>query len=107
MRTIRNTMVAAGAAVAMLALGCGAAQAGVAAAVKGWLTGEVAALVVSAVLVILGGAMGLLFAKVTATFREAGEFLVQLGNSVEDRRLTREELAALLREGRDVLRVWK
>jgi hypothetical protein len=48
-----------------------------------------------------------MFVRVARTFREAGEFLTTLGCALEDRRISREELAAIIREGRDIFVVWK
>ncbi len=74
---------------------------------RAWLTAEVAALALSAGLAVLGGALGILFGRISRTFREAGEFLTVLGEAIEDRRLTREELSAVISEGRDIFAVWK
>jgi len=90
-----------------LALGAGCAEAGAFSAVKGWITGEVAALLASAALAVLGGVAGALFTKIFRTFRESGEFLAALGGALEDKRLTREELATLVKEGRDIFDVWR
>ncbi len=84
----------------------GYAHAGVWEKARGWLTGEVLALVVSTLLAILGGAMGLVFRKISRTFKEAGEFMTTLGTAIEDQRITRDELANIIKEGRDVFRVW-
>jgi len=75
--------------------------------VKGWMTLEVAALALSAVLTVMGGALGIVFRRISLTFKEAGEFMTELGTALEDSRLTREELSAIIREGRDIFAVWK
>lgn len=75
--------------------------------VAGWLSGEVVSLIVSAVVAILAGAVGFLFIKVQKTFVEGGEFLMVLGLALDDRRVSREELAAILKEGKDVFSLWK
>lgn len=72
-----------------------------------WITGEVAALIVSGIMVLLGGIFGILFKKVTRTFKETGEFLTTLGTALEDQRLSREELAAVIREGGDIFKLWR
>jgi len=72
-----------------------------------WLTGEVTAIIFSAVIAILAGAFGLAFAKVSRTFKELGEFLITIAAAVEDKRITREELSNILSEGKDVLKVWR
>ena len=82
------------------------AYAGVFGSVKGWFTGEIAAIVISAVIAIIGGTAGILYGKIARTFREAGEFLATLGEALEDRRITRDELAAIIRSGKDVFAVW-
>lgn len=83
------------------------AEAGVIGKVSAVLSGEVVALIVSAVVALLAGMLGIIFVRVSRTFREAGEFLTTLGSALEDRCITREELAAIIREGRDVFAVWK
>jgi len=82
------------------------AFAGVLGTVKGWLTGEVIALLATAVLGIVGGAIGLLFHKLARTCKEAGEFMTTLGAALEDKRLTRDEIGAIVKEGRDIFAVW-
>ena len=82
------------------------AFAGVIGTVKGWLTGEVIAVIATAVLGIICGTIGLLFSKISRTFKEAGEFLSTLGTAIEDRKMTREEIASIIKEGRDVFAVW-
>ena len=84
-----------------------AAEAGVLGKVAGALSGEVVALIVSAVVAMFAGALGIIFVRVARTFREAGEFLSTLGNALEDRRITREELAAIIRAGKEVFMAWK
>ena len=84
----------------------GYAHAGMWEKASGWLTGEVLALIVSTLLAVLGGASGLVFRKISRTFKEAGEFMTTLGTAIEDQRITRDELANIIKEGRDVFRVW-
>lgn len=99
------TMVAA-----IMAFGAAAAEAGIsgiAGKAASFLTGEVTALLVSAVVAVLAGALGMLFVRVARTFREAGEFLTALGCALDDRRITREELAGIVRAGKEVFAVWK
>ena len=84
----------------------GYAHAGVWETMSGWLTGEVLALVVSTLLAILGGALGLAFRKISRTFKEAGDFMTTLGTAIEDQRITRDELANIIKEGRDIFSVW-
>ena len=84
----------------------GYAHAGVWAKAKSWLTGEVLALVASTLLAVLGSSFGLVFIKISRTFREAGEFMTTLGMAIEDRRITRDELANIIKEGRDIFKVW-
>ena len=81
-------------------------HAGVFGRMRSFVTGEVSALFLSGVVVLLGGVFGTMFRKITLTFREAGEFLTVLGDALEDQRLTRDELTAIVRHGRDVFRVW-
>lgn len=82
------------------------AYAGALETAKNWLTGEVLALIASTVLALAGGALGLIFRKISRTFKEVGEFMTTLGTAIEDRRITRDELAQIIKEGRDVFKVW-
>lgn len=96
--------------VIMVLIGLGLtvdAYAGVWEKTRGWLSQEFFALIASALLALLGSALGLLFRKISLTFREAGEFMTILGTAIEDNRLTRDELAAIIREGKDIFTVWK
>lgn len=83
------------------------AHAGILQTGKAWLTGEVLAFLASALLALIGGAAGLMFRKIARTFREAGEFLSILGEAIEDSRLTREELAQVIKEGKEMFGVWR
>lgn len=84
-----------------------AAHAGGFATVKSWISLEVAAFVLSAVLTVIGGALGVVFRRISQTLKAVGEFMTELGTALEDSRLTREELAALIKEGSDIFAVWK
>jgi hypothetical protein len=77
------------------------------AGVKGWFTLEVAAFGLSMLLTLAAGAGGFLYTRIAHTLREAGEFLAVLGEAVEDQKLTREELADILSEGRDIFGIWR
>ncbi len=94
-------------AVMIMAVSAKAAEAGVLGKIVSAAGSEVVSLAISAVLVLLAGASGALFVRVVRTFREAGEFLSALGYALDDRRITREELAEIVRQGRDVFAVWK
>ncbi|MFC1573737.1 hypothetical protein ACFL30_00975 [Candidatus Latescibacterota bacterium] len=72
-----------------------------------WVTGEVAAFALSALLTVMGAALGILFSRISRTFKEAGEFMTTLGTALEDKRITREELADIIKEGRDVFSLWR
>lgn len=93
--------------VIMSLLFTGYVHAGVWGKVRNWLTGEVLALVASTVLVLLGGALGIVFRKTSRTFREVGEFMTTIGMAIEDRRITRDELASIIKEGQDIFKVWE
>jgi len=80
--------------------------AGIPGKIQTWITGEMFAVILSGILAVLAGGFGYLFIRVIRTFKEAGEFLVSLSTALEDRRITREELAALIRQGRDIFKVW-
>jgi len=83
------------------------AFAGTMAKIKNLFGGEVLALIFSAALTIAGGTSAFLFGKIVKTFRETGEFLSVLGEAIEDKRLSRDELARIVKEGRDLFMVWK
>jgi len=74
---------------------------------KSWFTGEVLALFVSGIITLLGGIFGIMFKRVIKTFKEAGEFMTELGTALDDNRVTREELANIVKEGRDIFAVWR
>lgn len=80
---------------------------GAAGGITSWITGEVIALGVSAILAILGGAIGMTHSKIIRTFREFGEFLETLGAALEDNKISRDELMKIVKEGKDVFAVWR
>jgi len=82
-------------------------HAGVLGKVRSLVTGEVMAFFLTGIVAIIGGLTGMMFRKVTRTFKEVGEFLSVLGTALEDQRLTRDELAAIIKEGREVFCVWR
>jgi hypothetical protein len=71
------------------------------------LSGEVISLALSVVLAIGAGILGMMFTKVARTLKEAGDFLTELGNALADQKITREELAGIVKEGREIFGVWK
>ena len=83
------------------------AHAGILGKAKALITAEAAALALSTLLAVFGGFLGLTFMKISRTLREAGEFMAVLGDALEDKRLTREELARIVKEGGDVFMVWR
>jgi hypothetical protein len=91
----------------LLLLAAQAQAAGIVGKITGMISGEVIALVFSAILAIGAGFLGVVFNRVARTFKEAGEFLTVLGDALEDRRITREELAGIVKEGKDIFTVWK
>ena len=93
--------------ILFVAIMTGSAHAGVLDKVKSWITGDVMAFFLSGIVVILGGMFGTALKKMNRTFKEVGEFLTVLGTALEDQKLTREELAAIVREGKDIFVVWK
>ena len=84
----------------------GYAHAGILGNVKSWLTGEVLALFASGIMTLLFGVFGIMLKKVIRTFKETGEFLTTLGTALDDQRLSREELAEIIKEGREIFEVW-
>jgi hypothetical protein len=81
--------------------------AGVFGTIKEWAGGGIFVIVLSAVLAILAAVAKTKFDKVTKTLQEAGEFLAVLGVAIEDKKLTRDELAAIVKQGKDVLDPWR
>ena len=82
-----------------------------AAAILGKITsalwGEVIPLLLSAALAIAAGIAGILFARVARTLRETGEFLATLGIALEDKKISRDELASIVKEAKDIFLAWK
>lgn len=72
-----------------------------------WLSSEVIALVLSAASIIIAGKAGLMYGKITKTLKELGEFLAVLGAAADDNKYSREEIAKIIKEGADILAVWK
>lgn len=105
-RTLRFSLVSG--SLAAITAGCAApAYAGVFSTVTTWFTAETAAMIASAAAVLVSGILGLVYTRAVRTFRETGEFLTALGMALEDNRLTRDELAQIIREGRDIFSVWR
>ena len=92
--------------IAVFLIGATPVFAGVFSQLKAYLTTETASMALTGLLTILGSLLGLLFTKLTRTFTETGEFLSKLGEALEDRRITRDELTEIIKEGRDIFSVW-
>ena len=71
------------------------------------ISGEVFSLILSAALAVGAGIAGVLFTRIAGTLRETGEFLAALGFALDDRKITREELASIVKEAKDIFQVWK
>jgi len=102
---MRNLLIVLLVTVLMVVLAT-QAFAGVFDTVKGWMTGEVIAFIASAVAVVIAGAVGVLYTRITRTCKEAGEFLAALGTALEDKKITRQELGSIVKEGKDIFAVW-
>ncbi len=83
------------------------AHAGIPGKAKALVTAETAALALSALLAVSGGFLGLTFRKIFRTLKEAGEFMAVLGDALEDKQLTREELARIIKKGGEVFMIWR
>ncbi len=83
------------------------AHAGILGKAKALITAEAAALALSTLLAVFGGFLGLTFMKISRTLKEVGEFIAVLGDALEDKRLTREELARIVKEGREIFMIWR
>ncbi|MDD5353038.1 MAG: hypothetical protein PHS93_07765 [Candidatus Omnitrophica bacterium] len=45
--------------------------------------------------------------KIVKTLKEVGEFLIVLGDALSDRKVTPEEIKAIIADVRDVVNIWK
>jgi len=85
----------------------GVAYAGVWDSVKGWVSGELLALLATAGLAIFAAVNKVFYNKLVKTFGEIGEFLDKLSEALEDNKVSKEELSVLVKEFRDIFAVWK
>lgn len=99
--------------LALLAL-AGTAHAGVFGSVKNWLTGEITGALLSVAALGILGIAGYLakksdtgYNRVTQTLAETGEFIKALGDAAADRSVTRDELANIIRQGADVVNIYR
>ncbi len=67
---------------------------------------DIIALAISAVVGLVALKFGFMFGKVMKTFKETGEFMAILGTALEDKKITREEITAIVKEGKDIFAVW-
>jgi hypothetical protein len=74
--------------------------------IKGWITGEVLAGIVTLILSIVLGKIGWAQQKMKRTLKELGEFFDTLSKALEDDKIDRHELANIIKEGKDILAVW-
>lgn len=74
---------------------------------KSWMSGELLALLATAGVALLASVAGVQFAKVQKTFAEFGEFMTTLSNALDDRKITNDELRAIVKEGKDIFAVWR
>ena len=83
------------------------ANAGVLDIIKGVFTNNVLAYVITIVLGfgVIGGSVW--FIKTVKALKEVGEFLTVLGIAAEDKKITKEELVSIIKEGKDIINVWK
>jgi len=81
-------------------------EAGIFGTVKNWLSTEVIAMIITVIVGIIAGALGALSGKLKKTFVEAGQFMTVLGAALEDNKISREELGHIVKEGKDVFRIW-
>jgi len=82
------------------------AEASVFSKIKGFLTWELISYIATAVLALVAGG-GIIYTKAAKTIEEVGEFLDTLGAAVEDKKITKDELVAIIKEGKEVLSIWK
>lgn len=107
MRLLKNLLTCFILTVVITFLLTTTAFAGIFDSVKSWVSGEVIAVILSAIVVFVAGMFGVLYKKVVATSKEAGEFLVALGTALEDKKITREEIGHVVKEGKDIFAVWR
>lgn len=67
---------------------------------------EIIAAVLTAIVIAIATFFGVYYVKISRTCKEAGEFLATLGAALEDKRITREEIGHIIKEGKDVFHVW-
>ena len=90
----------------------GAAFAGVFGTIKDWLTGQALDGIMSVAALGITGLLGYLHKlnaarmdKITTTLTETGNFLTTVGTAAGDQNVTREELAAIIKQGALVVTV--
>jgi len=83
------------------------AYAGVWGSIRGWVSGQALAWIITGILAIGGIGASVMFTKIVRTLKELGEFLTKFAEVLADKKTTREELSDLVKEGKDVLDVWK
>lgn len=101
--------------MALMIIGTAAvAHAGVLGDIWNGVKDQAMGVIMGGVALVLNGLLGWLhnknaarFNMVTKTMAETGEFLHTLGSSVEDANVTREELAKTIKEGADVVNVFR
>lgn len=82
-------------------------EAGFLSGAKDWFGGEVAAMILSALFALLAAFLGIFYTRAVRTLKEAGDFLTVLAQAMEDKRIDRDELAKIIKEGKDIFIAWK
>lgn len=72
-----------------------------------FITGEVMSCILTALAVIVFSVFGAISVRIITTLKEAGEFMMVLANALQDRKITREELEAIIKEAQDVFNIFK
>ena len=91
--------------VAMLII-TGTAEAGVWGNIKGFFSDQVWAALATGIVFIFATFFGVIFNRSTTTLKETAEFMNVLAAAIEDKKVSREELAAIAKKGKDVVNVW-
>ncbi len=71
-----------------------------------WITGEALAYLITGALALVAGAWGG-YALVKKSLGEIAEFVTTLDAALKDDKLSREELASIAKEGKDIFAAWK
>jgi len=90
----------------MTVMFAGIAEAGAWDKIKGMLSMQFWAYAATGLVFIFGTFGAVLFSKTTTTMKESAEFLNVLAAAIEDKKVSKEELLSIVKEGKDVINVF-